>query len=56
MKGVALSGRNFLSSMDLRKNFLAVTKNTEQFPIEKISLENIHSCLLLSEDERGDCA
>jgi hypothetical protein len=36
MKGVALSGRNFLSSMDLRKNFSRVMNNTKQFPNGKI--------------------
>jgi hypothetical protein len=43
VKGVALSAGNFLSSMNLQKNFLGVINNTKLFPPRKISWRDIHS-------------
>jgi hypothetical protein len=40
MKGVALSGGNFLSSMNLQKNFLGVMNNTKHFPPRNTSWKN----------------
>jgi hypothetical protein len=46
VKGVALSGGNFLSSMNLQKNFLGVTNNTKHFPARNTSWE--HGCSLFA--------
>jgi hypothetical protein len=36
VEGVALSGGNFLSSMNLQKIFLRVINNADKFPFRKV--------------------